>query len=78
MTLSSHLQWGVLSANVMWLPIANRLKRLTETEVAQMHLVVEGVVAIQAGANPRLVQQRLASLVPPADAEAAANAKKAA
>ena len=47
--------WGVLTANVMCLPIANRLKRLTETEVAQMELVVEGVVAIQAGANPRVV-----------------------
>lgn len=70
--------WGVLSANVMWLPIANRLKRLSETEVAQMHLVVEGVVAIQAGANPRLVQQRLASLVPPGEAATDAPARKAA
>lgn len=70
--------WGVLSANVMWLPIANRLKRLTETEVAQMHLVVEGVTAIQAGANPRLVQQRLASLVPPSKAADAAAGKAAA
>jgi chemotaxis protein MotA len=70
--------WGVLSANVMWLPIANRLKRLSESEVAQMHLVVEGVVAIQAGANPRLVQQRLASLVPPGEAATDAPARKAA
>ncbi|GAB4068795.1 flagellar motor protein [Angustibacter speluncae] len=70
--------WGVLSANVMWLPIANRLKRLTESEVAQMHLVVEGVTAIQAGANPRLVQQRLASLVPPSKAADAAAGKAAA
>jgi len=56
--------WGVLSANIFWMPIANRLKRLAEVEAQQMNLVVEGVLAIQAGSNPRLVKQRLASLVP--------------
>jgi chemotaxis protein MotA len=57
--------WGVLSANLLWLPLANRLKRLSELECARMELVVEGVAAIQAGANPRAVQQRLSSLLPP-------------
>ncbi len=69
--------WGVLSANVMWLPIANRLKRLTDMEVSQMHIVVEGIVSIQAGANPRLVQQRLSSLMPPGEADAAGDKKAA-
>jgi chemotaxis protein MotA len=68
--------WGVLSANVLWLPLAARLKRLSEIEIAQMTLVVEGIVSIQAGANPRLVQQRLSSLLPPGEAEA--STKKAA
>lgn len=56
--------WGVLSANILWIPLANRLKRLSEIEVGQMVIVVEGIVSIQAGANPRLVKERLASLVP--------------
>jgi chemotaxis protein MotA len=56
--------WGVVSANVMWLPIASRLRRLSEIEVARMVLVVEGVAAIQSGANPRLVEQRLLALLP--------------
>ena len=30
--------WGVMSANVIWLPIGNRLKRLTELEAARMEL----------------------------------------
>ena len=47
--------WGVLSANVVFLPIGNRLKRLGELEVARMELTIEGVLAIQAGANPRIV-----------------------
>jgi chemotaxis protein MotA len=64
--------WGVLSANLLWLPLANRLKRLSELECARMELVVEGVAAIQAGANPRAVQQRLVSLLPPGAEQAKA------
>lgn len=56
--------WGVLSANVLWLPIAARLKRLSELECIRMEIVIEGVAAIQSGANPRVVAQRLRSLLP--------------
>jgi chemotaxis protein MotA len=59
--------WGVLSANLMWLPIGSRLMRIGELETARMELVVEGVMAIQAGANPRVVAQRLRSLLPAAE-----------
>ncbi|NJC71786.1 motility protein A [Planosporangium thailandense] len=57
--------WGILSANVIWLPINNRLKRLSEVECAQMDLVIAGIINIQAGANPRLVAQKLRSMMPP-------------
>ncbi len=57
--------WGVMLANVLWLPIGNRLKRLSEVECAQMELVIAGIINIQAGANPRLVAQKLRSLLPP-------------
>jgi chemotaxis protein MotA len=57
--------WGVLSANVMWLPMAAKLKRLSEIECGQMELVIAGIINIQAGANPRLVAQKLRSLLPP-------------
>jgi chemotaxis protein MotA len=57
--------YGVMTANVFWLPLANRLKRISDLECEQMELVVEGVLAIQTGANPRLVAQKLRSLVPP-------------
>jgi chemotaxis protein MotA len=65
--------WGVLSANMLFLPVAARLQRLGELEVARMELVIEGVSALQAGSNPRLVAQRLRSLLPSAqrDEEAA-------
>jgi chemotaxis protein MotA len=56
----------------MWLPIAARLKRLSEIECQQMELVVEGVLAIQSGMSPRVVQQRLASMLPPDSQQKAA------
>jgi chemotaxis protein MotA len=61
--------WGVLTANVFWFPIANRLKRVSEVECEQMEMTIEGVLAIQAGSNPRLVAQKLNSMLaaPPAD-----------
>ncbi|MGA5303479.1 flagellar motor protein [Nucisporomicrobium flavum] len=75
--------WGVLSANLIWLPLAARLTRLSGIEAEEMELVIDGVLAIQAGSNPRLVAQKLRSLLPPdaakaAEAAAAAKTKKAA
>lgn len=66
--------WGVTSANVIFLPLSSRLKRLSELEVARMEIAIEGVAAIQAGANPRIIAQKLRSLLPAGqqpDAEAA-------
>ena len=56
--------WGVLSANALWLPLSNKLKRMSDLEVAHMELLVEGVLAVQSGTNPRLVEQKLRSILP--------------
>jgi chemotaxis protein MotA len=55
--------WGVLTANVIWLPLGKRLARLSETEIHHMELVVEGVLSVQGGANPRVLEQKLFSFV---------------
>jgi len=46
------------------MPISNRLKRLGELECARMELAIEGIAAIQAGSNPRIIAQKLRSLLP--------------
>ncbi|TIC78650.1 motility protein A [Nocardioides sp. GY 10127] len=66
--------WGVCSANVIFLPMGNRLKRLSELEVMRMEITIEGVAAIQAGANPRIVAQKLSSLLPAGQQPPAAEA----
>ncbi len=62
---------GVASANVVFLPISNRLKQLSAAEVDFRRMTIEGVLAIQAGDNPRIVAERLISYVPPEDRELA-------
>ena len=56
--------WGVTSANVMWLPIGKKLAEVSEVEVRQMELLLEGIMSIQAGANPRVIEQKLISFLP--------------
>lgn len=53
--------WGVLAANIFWLPISNKLKRASELEVHRKRMVLDGLLAIQAGSSPRLIQTRLQS-----------------
>jgi chemotaxis protein MotA len=56
--------WGILTANIIWLPLGNKVKRVSQLQCQQMELVVEGIMAIQAGSNPRVVAQKLRSLAP--------------
>jgi len=64
--------WGILSANVMWLPIGSKLQRLSDLEVHHMELLLEGIMSIQAGANPRVIQQKLLSFLPASERAALA------
>jgi chemotaxis protein MotA len=56
--------YGVLSANVFWLPVGERLKQRNKEEVARRTLAVEGVLAVQAGDNPRVVREKLEAFLP--------------
>lgn len=54
--------WGLLSANFIWNPIAGRLGRIAAVETERMTLVSEGMLAIQAGSAPHLLQERLEAM----------------
>jgi chemotaxis protein MotA len=56
--------WGLLSANFIWLPLGDRLQRLTALEAERMTLVMEGTLAIQSGSQPRVLAERLRAIVP--------------
>lgn len=57
--------WGVVIANVVCLPIAGKLKMRSAEEVRQMELIIEGLSSIQAGDNPRTLQEKLTIFLAP-------------
>ena len=59
--------WGVFLANALYLPAANKLKRISAAETHHMELIVEGIAAIQAGTSPRIVEEMLMSHIPPSE-----------
>ena len=58
---------GVGSANVVYFPVATKLKEISGEEAELRTLTVEGILAIQAGDNPRVVEDKLMAFVPPAE-----------
>jgi len=56
---------GVGSANVIFLPVAARLKALSIEELELRTLTLDGILSVQAGDNPRIVAEKLSSYVPP-------------
>ncbi|MEA3365617.1 MAG: MotA/TolQ/ExbB proton channel family protein [Candidatus Hydrogenedentes bacterium] len=58
--------YGALMANVVFLPAAGKLKVRTSNELLAKELVIEGILSIQSGDNPRVVEQKLKAFVSPA------------
>jgi chemotaxis protein MotA len=58
--------YGVAFANLIYLPIAGKLKSKTADEVLTYEMIIEGVMSIQAGDNPRIVETRMMAYLPPA------------
>src|SRR3954454_16133335 len=65
---------GVGTANVVYYPIAYRLKALSKSEADARAMILEGILAIQAGDNPRIVTEKLLSFVQPEQREEAREA----
>lgn len=51
--------YGVGSANLFFLPIANKLKSLIGREVVLREMLIEGLIAVANGDNPRLIERKL-------------------
>lgn len=57
--------YGTLLANLFCVPIANDLKRKSAIEVGIREMIVEGVLSIQSGVNPRIVEEKLLTYLNP-------------
>ena len=57
--------YGILMSNLVFLPVAGKLKARTEEEVLLKEIIIEGIILIQSGENPRIVSEKLKSFIPP-------------
>lgn len=57
--------YGSVLANMVFLPMANKLRNKSIGEIYAKEAIIEGVLSIQAGDNPRIVQEKLKSFLAP-------------
>ncbi|MGI6193208.1 MAG: motility protein A [Christensenellales bacterium] len=55
--------YGSVLANLIFTPIAKKLKSLSDEEVLQKELYIEGLLSIQEGENPRIIREKLNSFI---------------
>ncbi len=59
--------WGVMLANAVWLPLSNKLRRLSEGEVTYREMVVVGLLAMQLNASTTELRDRLEAFLSPVE-----------
>ena len=57
--------YGVILANLVFLPIAGKLKTRSSQELLLKQLMINGILSIQSGDNPRVLEQKLHSYIAP-------------
>ncbi|QZY56757.1 motility protein A [Crassaminicella profunda] len=57
--------YGALLANLIFIPIAAKLKLRSREEILIKEVMVEGLLSIQAGENPRIIEVKLKSFLAP-------------
>lgn len=62
--------YGSVLANVLFLPLAKKLKIRSQSEVLIKELMIEGLLSIQAGENPRIIEEKLKTFIPPEQRQA--------
>lgn len=61
--------YGSMLANWLCTPIAGKLKANSSKEVMIKQIMIEGLLSIQAGENPRVIEEKLKSFVAPGERE---------
>lgn len=59
--------YGSLLANWICAPVAGKLKANNTLEIMMKEIMIEGLLSIQAGENPRVIEEKLKSFLPPAE-----------
>ena len=57
--------YGAVLANALFLPLAGKLETRSKEEMVIKEMVIEGIMAIQSGDSPRIVEEKLKSFLSP-------------
>mgnify|MGYP000540488273 FL=1 len=57
--------YGSMLANWICIPVSNKLKANNASEIMMKEVMVEGLLSIQAGENPRVIEEKLKSFLSP-------------
>lgn len=68
--------WGLASANIIWMPIGEKLGRIATLEQARLQVIMEGCIQILDGRSPRDLKDILEGMTSPAAAGKAGKSKK--
>jgi len=56
--------YGTVLANLVFLPMASKLEAKTEEEVFMKQIIIEGIIGVQSGQNPRVLEEKLGAFLP--------------
>lgn len=62
--------YGAVASNLFFLPMADKLAMYSRREIQLREVIVRGILAIQDGDNPRVLEQKLKTMLPIAEREA--------
>ncbi len=57
--------YGSILANLIFIPMSNKVSIKSKEEVLVKEMMVEGLLSIQAGENPRIIEEKLKAFLPP-------------
>ena len=55
--------YGTVLANLVFIPMANKLENKTEEEIFMRQIIIEGVIGVQSGQNPRILEEKLSAFL---------------
>lgn len=55
--------YGTVLANLVFLPMASKLENKTEEEIFLKQIIIEGVIGVQSGQNPRILEEKLSAFL---------------
>jgi len=65
--------YGSILANLVFTPTANKLKQRSAQEMLYKEIMLEGILSIQAGENPRIIEEKLKAFLSPQERKALDN-----